>query len=167
MTDPQRVANRWPHELVTASRDDLGMSDLPEDAIRVLSDVGVPRRVDPIFESTDVRSITSARDGRTLWQFGSDGETALAIDPRSGEVLSTSPKLAHPDRHANDGVAAFVDCLLEVSETRDGLVGVRDEEAHAVVVALSERLRRLDASALAQPDNWWATIVEQLNDGLL
>lgn len=37
----------------------------------------------------------------------------------------------------------------------------------AEVARLRESLKQIDAAALAEPDAWWAMVVEQAEDGLL
>lgn len=140
---------------------------LPADAVAVLTEVGLPRQVDPLFKIEDmaVRNVPG-REG-LYCRVGSDFGTDLCVSADTGEVESFSLTGEYPTRFVNTSLALFVEFLFLVSAERKRFPDLGDDEIDQLIAALEDRLRQLDGRALADRDNWWAVIVEQLQDGLL
>lgn len=140
---------------------------LPADAASVLVNVGLPRRVDPLFEAKEPTMIEAPSRAGRYCQFGSDFGTELCVSTDTGDVVSVSLTGEYPDRFVNTTLALFVEFLVMVSAERARFLDLGDDQIDQVIVGLEKRLHQLDARALADPDNWWAVIVEQMRDGLL
>ena len=140
---------------------------LPADAVAVLTEVGLPRHVDPLFKIGDMAMINVPGRSGLYCRVGSDFGTDLCVSADTGEVESFSLAGEYPARFVNTSLALFVEFLVFVSAERKRFPDLGDDEIDQLVGEMGERLQHLDRRAFADPDNWWAVIVEQLQDGLL
>ena len=83
--------------------------------------------------------------------FGADGKIY---------VLEPENNIA---RYAASALAVFA---RELKKYRD-LPEENGEESHEITVRFAEEIKKLDEDAFSSEDNFWALIVEQMNDGLL
>ncbi|MFE7560353.1 SUKH-4 family immunity protein [Kitasatospora sp. NPDC057500] len=97
---------------------------------------------------------------------GTDGWALITLDTACGAVRAVDPDYATA-RHCNATVTAFVSSLELFAGWLPGLRGLGPQDAGAAVAALQFGLAALDPEVFADPENWWAVIVEQLWDGLL
>ncbi|MFF7457646.1 SUKH-4 family immunity protein [Kitasatospora sp. NPDC008115] len=97
---------------------------------------------------------------------GTDGWALITLDTACGAVRAVDPDHATA-RHCNASVTAFVRSLELFAGWLPGLRGLGPQDAGAAVAALQLGLAALDPEAFADPENWWAVVVEQLWDGLL
>ena len=88
---------------------------------------------------------------KELVGFGADGKIYI-LEPENNIVRYTSSALAVFAR--------------ELKKYRD-LPEESDEESHEITVRFAEEIKKLDEDAFSSEDNFWALIVEQMNDGLL
>ena len=88
---------------------------------------------------------------KELVGFGADGKIYI-LEPENNIVRYTSSALAVFAR--------------ELKKYRD-LPEESDEESHEITVRFAEKIKKLDEDAFSSEDNFWALIVEQMNDGLL
>ena len=97
---------------------------------------------------------------------GSDCGTRLELV--SEAVFSVDPDGRLPRRFVNSSRAAFASSIeahrAYCSAITDALSLA--EEDHAVE-SFAAALVDIDPAALAEPENWWSVVVEQLRDGLL
>lgn len=140
---------------------------LPANAVAVLTEIGLPRHVDPLFRIGDMAMINVPSRSGLYCRVGSDFGTDLCVSADTGEVESFSLTGEYPARFVNTSLALFVEFLVLVSAERKRFPDLGDHEIDQLITSLAERLRQLDGRAFADPDNWWAVIVEQLQDGLL
>ena len=140
---------------------------VPDDAAQVLTQIGLPRRVVPLFEIRPLSMVAVAGREEGFCEFGSDIGTELCISSVTGEVISTSRAGEYPQRFVNRSLRQFIEFLYLVSVERRRFPDIGDEDIELAIDGLESRLRRVDEDALEAPDNWWAVVVEQLHDGLL
>lgn len=140
---------------------------LPANAADALENVGLPKAVDPLFEVRDLSILESRDQGRLYCRFGTDHGTDLCVALDDGAVMSLSVAGDYPDRFVNTSLPAFIEFLLLVSDARRRFLDLGDDEIDLLIADLETRLRRLDDRALADPDDWWSVIIEQMKDGLL
>ena len=161
------LAQLWGEANVVRSNVDAQAMPLPADAITILSEVGLPRHADPLFEVGDLAMIRIPGRHGLYCRFGSDLGTDLCVSAKTGEVGSFSSTGKYPARFVNTSLALFAEFLVLVSAERNRFPGLDDDQIDHLIAALEERLRQLDEHAFADSDNWWAVIFEQLRDGLL
>jgi hypothetical protein len=147
--------------------DDVVQLPLPQSAMKTLVEVGLPRRVNHLFESRPLTVMASPTNSEATCRFGSDLETELCVSSRSGEIVSLSLTREYPDRWVNGELAFFVEFLVLVARERARFPDLGDDEIDELIGVLEGRLRKLDDLALAHPENWWSVILEQMKDGLL
>ncbi|MFI6446287.1 SUKH-4 family immunity protein [Kitasatospora sp. NPDC050543] len=97
---------------------------------------------------------------------GTDGWSLITVDTAQGQVRAVDPDYLTA-RHCNGDLTAFIRCLALFADRFPRLRGLTPQAAGAAVAELQQGLAALDPTALGDPENWWAVIVEQLWDGLL
>ncbi|MDI3407176.1 SUKH-4 family immunity protein [Streptomyces cavernicola] len=102
-------------------------------------------------------------------RIGTDGWAEITVqclgaEEWKGLVWAASPK-SGSGRLVNTSVSAFVRSLALLVATRNGMVGMDPYQAGAGVEEFQTRLAAIDARAV-EPDNWWATVVDQMWHGL-
>lgn len=140
---------------------------LPRQTAETLARVGLPRRIEMLFEARELQMVDVPHLSGRYCMFGSDLGTELCISVDTGVVLSLSLNRRYPDRFVNTTLALFLEFLVLVTIERAALAHVRDQDIDARIAALESRLRQMDERALADPDNWWSVIIEQMRDGFL
>jgi len=86
----------------------------------------------------------------------------------SDAVFSVDPKGRLPRRFVNSSIAAFASCIEAHREYCDAVTNASSEaEELRVGELLAAALAKIDSAALADPENWWSLVVEQVRDGLL
>ncbi|MER7702924.1 SUKH-4 family immunity protein [Kitasatospora sp. NPDC097605] len=175
---------------------DIAAADLPDADARVLLAVGVPTAVEGYFALHDPRpdpvlggarppavlppvadhlaaagrgTRVAERERRTLAPqlvLGTDGWALITLDTACGAVRAVDPDYATA-RHCNASLTAFVSSLELFAGWLPGLRGLDREAAGAAVAELQRGLAAVDPEVFADPENWWAVVVEQLWDGLL
>ncbi|MFM9373728.1 SUKH-4 family immunity protein [Streptomyces sp. Da 82-17] len=166
--------------------EELAGLDLPGPARRTLLAAGLPADVPFFFgapkESDPVQDAAShLRDhGAQLPEqvlatlaghvrIGTDGWAEITVQCAGAEdwrglVWAASPKTGS-GRLVNTSLNAFVRSLALLVATRNGMVGMDPYQAGAAVEEFQRRLAAIDARAL-DPDNWWATVLDQMWHGL-
>ena len=158
----------WPaEELVLHLSVDLYPLGLPAGVARILTEVGLPVAAEPFFFADESVTTISGPGRDVLWRIGSDGGAGVAGHAPSGVVLSGVDTTEVMTRFVNSSLDAFASSLCEATGHYRRIAGLPDDEVDALVRELKQRLAEIDGKALAEPDNWWAVLVEQLEDGLL
>lgn len=164
MTDPTDAARvwgdpvRWPAEPVR----DLGLSGR---AAEVLVRVGLPAAAEPLFAAGPLRPVLLGPEAGAI-QFGTDFGLRICVRPPDGEVVSVRED-GGPVRRVNADLASFAEFLFRAASTLATFPQLDDDAIDRSVATLRQELLRIDSSAFADPDDWWALIFEQLSDGLL
>ncbi|MEV4556725.1 SUKH-4 family immunity protein [Kitasatospora sp. NPDC049285] len=169
-------------------------ADLPEPVARPLQHTGLPRAVAGFFalhhptadgiaeQAAPVlpdlaehlaalgrgRRATAAARAGLLGQrvLGSDGWALLTVDAAQGRIRAVDPDTCEA-RYCNADLTSFVRSLALLADRHPRLRDLTPEQAGPAVAEFQHALAALDRTALRDPENWWAVIVEQLWDGLL
>ncbi|MFD8481287.1 SUKH-4 family immunity protein [Kitasatospora sp. NPDC059673] len=169
-------------------------ADLPDPAARALQRTGLPRVVAGFFtlhlpegdgiaeqagpvlpDLTEYlaalgrgRRATAAARTALLGQrlLGTDGWALFTVDSAQGRIRAIDPDTCE-SRYTNTDLTAFTRCLALLAERYPRLRDLPPEQAGPAVAEFQWALAALDRTALRDPENWWAVIVEQLWDGLL
>lgn len=100
-------------------------------------------------------------NGRTL--IGDDYGTQLEL---ISEVLySIDPEGVIPRRFVNSSLAAFAECIeahRNLYADRTTISSADEADEAAIVEAFAAALAEIDSKAIADPDNWWSLVVEDL-----
>ncbi|MER7750652.1 SUKH-4 family immunity protein [Kitasatospora sp. NPDC097643] len=176
---------------------DVARAELPGDAARLLSAVGLPVSVEGFFAlhhpgaeaiadgvrtgggvlpPLAARLTESGRGARAAERERSALASQLVLGSDGWALVtvdsvSGAVRAVDPDyataRHCNADLRAFVGCLALFAERLPALRGLDPVAAGPAVDALQRALAELDGTVFDDPENWWAVIVEQLWDGLL
>ena len=93
---------------------------------------------------------------------GSDGAARLELDKTN--IYSRDPQGELPTRFVNTSIAQLQSCI---NAHREYAESVSDNDGREAADTFAEAIRKIDRQCLADPENWWAVVVEQTRDGLL
>lgn len=96
---------------------------------------------------------------------GHDGGSYF-VARADGSVSSVHPTSTLDTRFVNSTVHHFLASLDALADRRARLESADGEVALDAVQSLRHELNRLDISALGDRDNWWAMVLDQLEDNL-
>ena len=124
----------------------------------------MPATVPPFFWTigTGGEPTTSPPADRQV--LGHDG-TAYFVVLADGSVASVDPASPLSTRFVNSSPSQFFACLEALAERRVQLERGGHDEAVAVS-ELRHDLNRFDIAALGDRDNWWAVVLDHLEDSL-
>jgi hypothetical protein len=110
----------------------------------------------------------AVREVGNLIVFGDDSGTNICLNLYDGFVYSVDLKNELPTRFVNTDV----DCLgkfLSAHQRYASEVIKTDSEGEQlkIVKRLREELVAIDSKAFDEPENWWAVVLEQMEDGLM
>lgn len=92
---------------------------------------------------------------KELVGFGADGKIYI-LEPENNIV-----------RYAASALAVFARELKKYRDLPEENASEDGEEPHEIVENFVEEIKKLDEDAFSSEDNFWALIVEQMNDDLL
>ena len=95
---------------------------------------------------------------------GHDGGTFLVAEP-DGSVITHDPLGKLRSRYVNRSVELFTSTLQLFAGAWEREPEL--SEASAQAEELRRALKQVDQSAFADPENWWAVIMEQIAIGLI
>ncbi len=97
---------------------------------------------------------------------GHDGGTYLVIGP-DGPVVARDPLGVLRDRYVNRSAVEFARSLRLFAAGWQRGSELSEGEARTQSEHLLRALEEIDQSAFADPENWWAVVMEQLIFGLI
>jgi hypothetical protein len=117
----------------------------------------IPNDYEPLLLAFhDVRLVDDAS------VIGNDGGGRLELD--GDRIFSRDPAGQLPTRFVNSSLQQLRSCI-DAHRVYADTVRADDDGAAAAVFAAA--IRGIDAECFADPENWWAVVVEQTRDGLL
>lgn len=145
----------------------LSQSGMPDEAVHVLVEVGLPSSVEPFFFADGSVRKLSADHQVEGWRFGGDGGADLCLDANTGQVVADGTEVGAPVRFVNSSLQQFAACLCAVAGSYRKFKELDDDAIDSLIGSLEAELGQIDAAALAGEENWWAVLLEQMRDGLL
>jgi hypothetical protein len=161
----QDVLRVWSADQLVILESSPALRYLPEDARRIISEIGLPSSAEPLYEYEPLSMETHAAS--KYWRIGTDGGTSLLVGDSDSAVTSISPTGEYPIRHVNASLECFLIFLSRVMATRREFQDMADDDIDDAIDALYRDLLVVDASAFRDPDSWWSVVFEQMKDGLL
>lgn len=132
-----------------------------------LGRVGLPRRNSPLemtfYDGEDLLTDLVVH-GTRYWIIGDDYGTKISVDANE-QVWSVSEG-SLPLRFVNTSLAQFVLFLGIYRYRPPALTPVTDEQAAGILTELRHEFGEADPLALADIENWWSVILEQIEQGL-
>lgn len=105
-------------------------------------------------------------EGQLPGPIGHDGGTYLVIEP-AGSVVARDPLGVLRDRYVNRSAVEFARSLQLFAAGWQRGPDLSEAEARTQSEQLLRALKKIDQSAFADPENWWAVVMEQLIVGLI
>lgn len=181
MVSRENIIHQWGETgLRHVQTDALQTLDLPTSAKEVLANFGLPQEVKPFF-TTDIyetfvptlseyaRSVQAAvsSEGDHYYRIGSDYGTEVCVRKGTGEVVSIDLQGEYLTRFINISLPQFIECLYLVDRERAQFSSLEDDEIDRRVSDMKVDLVRIDPETLQDDENWWAVIMEQMENGQL
>jgi hypothetical protein len=108
------------------------------------------------------------RERGNLIIFGDDYGTSLCLNLDDGCVYSVDPNNELPTRFVNSNVELLAKSLFAHRRYQSAITKADSEgEQLQAVRILRAELVSLDSKAFNEAENWWAVVLEQMEDGLL
>ncbi len=165
MTDEQ--LGFWDEEggLVLWPPDLLADADLPEDAKKYLSQVGLPCESEPVrFELTFMEmQLLVSHPGYLVIGYVEDFPICLKWG--TGQVFCFEE--VKKAIFVNTNLRRFAACTRLYERYRLESRDLDDEAAKLVVAKTEQAMRDVDPSALLDENSWWSVIIEQMYNGFL
>jgi hypothetical protein len=153
-----------------------GADDSGSAAGRRLAGISVPRQVGPYFVTGDqdpvplgefaaANGLRVARAECARWaRLGGDGGYELCADG-GGAVRAVLLDFEEDDRFVNSSPESFAAGLADLGEALRVIVSTdRPRTASSAYERLAERLRERDPAAFAEPESWWALVLDDIRD---
>ncbi|WP_254506965.1 SUKH-4 family immunity protein [Anatilimnocola floriformis] len=99
---------------------------------------------------------------RGMLVIGDDYGTELCLDLSSGNIQSIDPNSEHPTRFMNSSIAQLAQFIATHDRLVSKLTVDADTDLSSQLELLRSSLLATDQVALARPENWWSTVLEQL-----
>ncbi len=96
---------------------------------------------------------------------GHDGATWFVV-VADGGVASVDPTSPLATCFVNSSSPHFFSCLDAFADCQRALEGASGDEALTAIGGMRHELNRVDISALGDRTNWWAVILDQLEERL-
>ena len=170
--EPQAVSRQGVPEVVSMA---LTWAGLPMEFGPFFSGQGQPGRPVPtLAELAAERGITAGPDAGTYLVLGNDYGRQLCVQYGTAAIVAVDlgtptqppgPEAAQP-RFVNSGLPEFIRSLAVLGRLWRYRFGLTPDQAGRWTSDLQSQLAAVDPAALANPETWWAVLVEQLWDGL-
>lgn len=130
------------------------------------------RPVPTLAELAQERGVRPGSDAASYLVMGNDYGRQLCVQYGTAHIVAV-PLEGDPNgrpaapQFVNSGLPEFVRCLALLGRMWRLRYGLTPEQAGRWTVDFQGMLACLDPAALADPENWWAVLLEQMWDGLL
>ena len=140
--------------------------ELSPNTKRILCEIGLPE--EPIdYIQLDIRSINNLSLKQEYVVIGNDYGTDICINSKD-EVISVDPQNKLPTRFINRDLKSFLDFIVIYIVFRDKISNANDEkEALRLLDEIRKEFEKIDNKAVSYEENWWAVILEQMEQGLM
>ncbi|MFI6514810.1 SUKH-4 family immunity protein [Spirillospora sp. NPDC050679] len=171
------AAHFGPRGLRRLTPDETRDLPLPEDAVRALTEIGLPVQAGPYFTAAvpgeplplagyaalkGLAGNGPADAGR--FRLGGDHGAEICATPQGVEAVFVAVD-ADPTP-VNSSVPAFLACLLALDEHLPIMRTPGDRDPAAVYRSLREALLEIDGPALADDEAWWPMVLEQVRHAM-
>lgn len=180
MISPQQVVAIWRQSgIVRAHPTEVGSVRIPDEAKRLLVEVGLPREAELGVSFTldegvwtldafaQKIGVTPRDDASEFIRIGTDGRTQLCVAIGSGAVFAVDPAGKLPCRFVSSSLIAFLELLSLYHNYAERVQSLGEDQADTLVEQVAQEMSSVDSAAFDGPENWWSVIVEQMRDGLL
>lgn len=168
--DKKSITEFWNDTLIRFNMKSLSDYSLSKETQDFLCSIGLPIKCeflkDLCLSFYDDFEQININDSEYI-VIGDDYGTKLCIVGKTGEVVSVDIEGNMNIRFINSNIECFLFFLQIFLTKKPELAGVDDEEAAEIVKAIKNSFNKFDLAALSDDDNWWAVILEQVEQGIL
>jgi len=149
-----------------ASLRDVG---IPDSAKSFLAEVGLPFREDwTIRFELEADYLPRLPDRPTYRRIGFDYIVPICLDEaNSGRVIAAEQEIGRTERYVNSTVEHFGEFLTYYQQYRQTGPVLPENQIKTLIDETERQMQTADPSAFSDPNNYWATIIEQMKDGFL
>lgn len=97
---------------------------------------------------------------------GGDNGTYICINEK-GNIVSVDKEQEYPTRFVNINLESLLKFILVFWEYQDVIINAEDEELYTIIKQIRYKFDSIDIQALSDEENWWAIILEQIEQGLM
>ena len=174
---PQEFAAAWGNDNLAPDVPSVVQTvPISEVSKRFLEGAGLPHEAEPnlvfymppdaLAPLPDVlKEMDLPADFRRYLLLADDGGTFLCIDTQEKDhVVSVDAYQELPIRFVNSAVVQFAECLLayRTLPRPEQAKSASKQEIAGWLGQIKHQFNCIDPSALRDPDNWWAVIIEEL-----
>lgn len=146
-------------------KEEYRQTDLPEKEKQMLCEDGLPEvPLHFLHFNTQSGGLVIVNDD--CISIGSDNGTEICIDPNN-EIVSVDVYGVYPKRFVNSSLESLFECVAIYLIYNDRLMSADDDEIGVLIGEIRQKFSHVDEKALADEENWWSVILEQVEDGLV
>ncbi|HET6325673.1 MAG TPA: SUKH-4 family immunity protein [Planctomycetaceae bacterium] len=142
---------------------------IPQSSKQFLVGVGLPFKEDWTLRFDSEADQLPRLPGKPHYRrIGFDDFVPICLDERRhGAVITAEVENSPPESFVNASVEQFGEFLLLYQQYRLKARTASEEEILLFIPTIEERMRKADADAFSDPNNYWPEIIEQMSAGLL
>lgn len=108
-------------------------------------------------------------DGNDFYRIGTDDATQICIQKKTGLIFAIDLEQCIPRRYVNSNIKFFVEFLNLFKTYESQVVEFEDDEesSSTLVKNVVAEMRKIDIDAFRNPDDWWPTVTQQMEFGLM
>lgn len=142
---------------------------LPNTTIELLTTRGVPVKAPLGVTFQDavkgIKLITNAK-GEHLYVIGNDEGSTICLRSGSGNVVSADES-GDEMRKVNSELVHFLTLLDMYSAYATNVQDCDESEAEALAIQVANEMKQVDPPAFKDPDDWWPSVTQQMEFGML
>ena len=151
------------YKLIT--REDYRNCDLSDNTKKILCDVGLP--YEPFcFVKFNIEEIENIKLDEEHIIIGNDFDINICINKRN-EVVVIDTKNEYPIRFINKNLESFLHFIIIFLSYKDKINEADDDEINQIVQEIRTEFDIIDIQALSNEENWWSTILEEIEFGVM
>ncbi len=142
---------------------------LPPKTIELLTKTGLPSSA-PLgvsFQRCDTAIAVSTNSaGKELYAIGSDEGSTICLKSDEGTVVSVDQS-GEELRKINSELSYFLMLLDMYSKYAEKVQAMNESAAEAYSIQVGNEMKEVDPPAFNDPDDWWPSITQQMEFGML
>jgi hypothetical protein len=112
-----------------------------------------------------IKSISNAK-GEKLYVIGNDEGSAICLRSGNSNVVSAAES-GEEIRKVNSELAHFLTLLDMYSAYALKVQDCDESEAEAIAIQVANEMKQVDPPAFDDPDDWWPSVTQQMEFGML
>jgi hypothetical protein len=89
------------------------------------------------------------------------------LEKNTGTVWAIDPSGVNPKRFVSSKLSLFIKLLDKYGEYSKAVRRLNDSEAEEIALVFTQAMQLLDEQAFNDPDDWWPSVCQQMEFGML